>query len=104
MFTVVLDACVILPATLSDTLLRLAEADSFGVRWSATILDEVRRNMVGPKFNVPPEKADRRIDAMQEAFPFSEVQEYEKLIPLMTMIQRIGMYLLPRCAQRRTPL
>lgn len=83
MFTVVLDACVILPATLSDTLLRLAEADSFGVRWSATILEEVRRNMVGSKFNVSPEKADKRIDAMQEAFPFAEVQDYEELIPAM---------------------
>lgn len=39
MFTVVLDACTLVPITLCDTLLRIAETGSFGVRWSATILD-----------------------------------------------------------------
>ncbi|MGP5931089.1 PIN domain-containing protein [Corynebacterium glyciniphilum] len=84
MFTVVLDACVILPATLNDTILRLAESGSFGVRWSATIMDEVKRNMVGGKFDLPDEAAERRISAMQEAFPFAEVKDYEMLIPAMT--------------------
>lgn len=36
MFTVVLDACTLVPITLCDTLLRIAETGSFGVRWSAT--------------------------------------------------------------------
>ncbi|MGP9725504.1 PIN domain-containing protein [Corynebacterium sp. AOP40-9SA-29] len=83
MFTVVLDACVILPAGLNDTILRLAEADSFGVRWSAMIMEEVRRNMVGTKFNIPEEAADRRLAAMRAAFPFAEVTGYEALIPVM---------------------
>lgn len=33
MFTVVLDACTLVPITLCDTLLRIAETGSFGVRW-----------------------------------------------------------------------
>lgn len=84
MFTVVLDACVILPATLNDTILRLAEANCFGVRWSDTIMDEVRRNMVAEKFRIPPEAADLRLGAMREAFPFADVKGYEALIPAMS--------------------
>ena len=59
MFTVVLDACTLVPITLCDTLLRIAETGSFGVRWSATILDEVERTMVG-KLGVSAEAAARR--------------------------------------------
>lgn len=84
MFTVVLDACVILPITLNDSILRLAEAGCFGVRWSADIMEEVRRNMVGEKFGIPPEAADLRLGAMREAFPFADVEGYEALIPVMS--------------------
>lgn len=84
MFTVVLDACVILPLTLSDSILRLAEAGCFGVRWSAGIMEEVRRNMIGERFGVPPEAADRRLGEMRNAFPFADVEGYESLIPVMS--------------------
>ncbi|WPF66889.1 MULTISPECIES: PIN domain-containing protein [unclassified Corynebacterium] len=83
MFTVVLDSCVILPATLNDSILRLAEARCFGVRWSTDIMEEVRRNMIG-KFNLPPDTADKRIGAMREAFPFADIKGYENLIPVMS--------------------
>ncbi|MGP9761210.1 PIN domain-containing protein [Corynebacterium sp. AOP12-C2-36] len=83
MFTVVLDACVILPATLNDSILRLAEASCFGVRWSDAIMDEVRRNMVAEKFGIPPEAADLRLGAMREAFPFADVKGYEALVSAM---------------------
>lgn len=83
MFTVVLDACVILPATLNDTILRLAEANCFDVRWSDRILEEVRRNMVADRFNITPDAADRRLGEMKNAFPFATVEGYEALIPSM---------------------
>lgn len=41
-----LDANVLFPFTLRDTLLRAAAADVFQVCWSATILDEMSRNLV----------------------------------------------------------
>jgi hypothetical protein len=43
--TVVLDACVLYPIILCDTLLRLAESGLYIPRWSATILEEVRLNL-----------------------------------------------------------
>lgn len=83
MFTVVLDACTLVPITLCDTSLRIAETGSFSVRWSATILDEVERTMVG-KLNVPAEAAARRVQAMDKAFRFAEVRDHERFEHLLT--------------------
>lgn len=82
MFTVVLDACVLVPPTLNDTLLRISEGEGFGVRWSSEILDELQRTMI--RMGVDDDAARRRIDAMDSAFPFATVTGHEELVPLMT--------------------
>lgn len=82
MFTVVLDACVLVPPTLCDTLLRLAEAEGFGLRWSPEILAEVERTLV--KLGVKTEAAERRVVAMRDAFPTAEVRGSSTLAPRMT--------------------
>lgn len=45
-FAVVLDTCVLYPAHLRDTLLRLAERGLYQALWSADILTELHRNLV----------------------------------------------------------
>lgn len=45
-FGVVLDACVIIPASFRDTLLRAAEAGFYRLHWTEEILTEVERNLV----------------------------------------------------------
>ncbi|MGH2410731.1 MAG: hypothetical protein ACRDGS_10235 [Chloroflexota bacterium] len=40
-----LDACVLYPAALRDTLLRAALRDPYRPQWSARIMDEVSRNL-----------------------------------------------------------
>ncbi len=45
-YRVVLDADVIFPASLRDTLLRLAEVELFDPRWSKRILAEAKRNVL----------------------------------------------------------
>jgi hypothetical protein len=42
-FTVVLDACVLVPVTAADTLLRLAEREMYRPVWSERILEEAKR-------------------------------------------------------------
>ena len=66
-FAVLLDACVLYPLPLRDTLLRCAEEDLYEVRWSRRILDEVVRNLVDDD-RATPGQAAKLIDAMQRAF------------------------------------
>ncbi len=81
MFTVVLDACVLVPAALADSVLRISEAGAFAVRWSAIILDEVERTMT--RLGIPPDKAAQRIGTMTEAFPFAAIEGYQPLVDAM---------------------
>jgi hypothetical protein len=72
-YAAVLDACVLLPMPLCDTLLRLAEAPSlYRPLWSSNILEEVERNL-GPKIKLTPEQVKRRITVMRLTFPEAEI-------------------------------
>lgn len=79
---VVLDANVLYPFSLRDTLLRAAAEDLYQVRWSAQILEEVRRNLVG-SLTITETQADRLISTMQRAFPEAMVSGHEPLIATM---------------------
>ncbi|MGC4805089.1 PIN domain-containing protein [Micromonospora sp. DT233] len=81
MIVAVLDACVLVPSVLADTLLRCAEQDLYRPVWSETILDEVRRNLPP---SVRGAKAERRIDVMRENFPEALASGYERLINQMS--------------------
>ncbi|MEO7141906.1 MAG: PIN domain-containing protein [Bryobacteraceae bacterium] len=80
----VLDACVLWPASLRDTLLRLAETPrQYIPRWSDEIWREVTRNLeVGRKLS--PEKTAHLREQVQEHFPDASVTGYQNLIGLMT--------------------
>jgi hypothetical protein len=61
-FVVILDTCVLAPMPLCDTLLRLAEDPAFYMpRWSAGILDELRRVLLRMQYSSA--QAERRITA-----------------------------------------
>ena len=62
-YIVVLDACVLLPMPLCDTLLRLAEEPAFYLpRWSSETLTEVHRNLL--KWGYSSSQVERRITTM----------------------------------------
>ncbi|MDR1449442.1 MAG: PIN domain-containing protein [Propionibacteriaceae bacterium] len=79
---VLLDACVLVPISLCDVLLDLADAGLFDPAWSEAILDETRRALTD-KRGLAPERADRRIAQMTSAFPHAEVTGFERLIGRM---------------------
>src|SRR6266852_2383512 len=81
-FMVVLDACVLLPASLRDTLLRAADAGLYRLQWTDDILEEVRRNLVS-EIGIPEHKARRLIDLMSKQFPEALITQYQTLIELM---------------------
>lgn len=78
-FTAVLDACVLYPFSLRDTLLRLAEAELYDARWSQRILDEVSRNLIANE-RLDAAQAIRLVETMQRAFP-------EASVPLDQVVQ-----------------
>lgn len=83
MFGVLLDACVLYPAALRDTLLRAAEVGLYRVHYSETILAEVRRSLVRTG-RVTEAQAERLIAALRGAFPEAIVTGFERLIPAMS--------------------
>jgi predicted nucleic acid-binding protein len=81
-FPAFLDTCVLYPAYLCDTLLRLAEAETYRPLWSADVLTELRRNLIDE--GIDADKVDYRIGEMRRSFPDASVTGYESLIEAMT--------------------
>jgi predicted nucleic acid-binding protein len=86
-FRVVLDANVLYPFTLRDTLLRAADAELYQAYWSDLILDEVERNLVENGV-VTAEQATRLRAAMEGAFPEAHVVNFEPFIDAMRNDQK----------------
>lgn len=81
-FKVVLDANVLYPFSLRDTLLRAAADGFFQLYWSEEILDETTRNLVA-NGTITEEQAARLRSAMTGAFPESMVIGHDHLIDAM---------------------
>jgi hypothetical protein len=83
-YPVVLDACVLIPMPLADTLLRLAGGPRlFLPKWTDQIMAEVSRNLQG-NFGVTAEQAAYRESEIRRHFGEAWVEGYEDLIPSMT--------------------
>ena len=80
---VLLDANVLYPFTLRDTLLRVAEQRFYQPRWTAKILDEVTRNLIKNQ-QVTPAQAESLAAVMTRAFPSAQVEGYQHRVSMMT--------------------
>jgi hypothetical protein len=81
-FKVVLDANVLYPFTLRDTLLRAAAADLFQVYWSQEILEETHRSLL-KSAGLKHEQVGRLVRTMNQAFPEAIIAGYEPLVSAM---------------------
>jgi predicted nucleic acid-binding protein len=85
-YAVLLDACVLVPMPLCDTLLRLAEEPAlYRPLWSERILLEVD-NALAHKLHRSPIQVQRRLTQMREAFPEASVDVPENLIEVIACI------------------
>jgi predicted nucleic acid-binding protein len=82
-FPVVLDACVLVLASLRDTLLRRAERRVYLPRWSDEVLDEPRRTLL-EKLGRFPEQVDHLLNELNRHFADARVDGFETLVALMT--------------------
>ena len=82
-FKVVLDACVLIPMPLADTLLRLAGARLYLPKWTDQIMGEVARNL-GTTFGLSEDQLKYRENEIRRHFPEAWVHSYEDIIPAMT--------------------
>lgn len=82
-FTVVTDACVLVPPLVRNLLLSLAEAELFRLRWSPRILDEFERGVAADVYrrgrSNPEEAARGARSGMEAAFPEAVVDGFEPL-------------------------
>lgn len=78
-FGAVLDACSLVPITLADTLLSVAENELYQPLWSERILDETSRTLkrLHPTRNAL--RFEARITTMRQAFPEALVHGWEDL-------------------------
>jgi predicted nucleic acid-binding protein len=83
-FTAVLDACVLIPMPLADTLLRLATIpELYAAKWTDQIMSEVSRNLQR-NFGLTHEQVTYREAEIRRHFPEAWVKGYKPLIPAMT--------------------
>ena len=84
----VCDACALYSITMADLLTSLGEAGLFHPRWTHEIHEEWIRNLIenrGASANLTREKLEARRDAMIEAIEGSLVEDYEDLIPTLSL-------------------
>jgi predicted nucleic acid-binding protein len=81
-FPCFLDANVLYPFTLRDTLLRCAESDLYQPFWSEQVLDEAIRNLI-KSGRMDEQKAAHLTAQMRLTFPEAFVENYGDLIPAM---------------------
>lgn len=85
-FGVVLDACTLVPISLTATMLSLAEMELFQPIWSERILDETLRALTKIYPNESPLKFEARIVNMKQVFPEALVRGWENLEPGISAI------------------
>lgn len=82
---VVLDACVLVPVSLCDTLLRLAEHGLYRPFWSDKILSEAQYTLEVVHREIDPRKFESRLRDMNTAFPEALVVGWESLAPALKL-------------------
>ncbi len=82
-FQVILDACVLYPASIRDTLLSLAEKELYRPKWSNRIQEEWKSNLSRNRTDIPLGVLDRTITLMNQHFPDAQIEHFEEIESLL---------------------
>ncbi len=82
-FPAVLDACILVPAALRDTILRCAERRLFLPRWSKETLAELARTLQH-KLRRSPQQVEHLLHELNAHFADALVENYEPLMGIVT--------------------
>jgi predicted nucleic acid-binding protein len=80
MYAALLDACVLVPTALCDSLLRFAEAGFYRPLWSERILDEVFDAVCRIHPEIDSARVRRRLEVMSTAFADANVVGWEAVV------------------------
>jgi predicted nucleic acid-binding protein len=84
-YTAVLDACVLVPIALADTLLRVAERGLYRPLWSQRILGETADAILEIHPDLSSVAVARRLDAMNRSFEDALVEGWEDVEPPLAL-------------------
>ncbi|MDA8208607.1 MAG: PIN domain-containing protein [Actinomycetota bacterium] len=79
-YAALLDACVLVPVTLADSLLRVADQGLYRPLWSSRILEEVVAAICEVHPEIPEDRIRRRVSDMGRYFPEAQVQGWGQLL------------------------
>jgi len=80
-----LDACVLYPASVRDTLLSLADQGLYRPKWSRKIQEEWKRNLSEARPDIPEAVLDSTILQMDKAFPDADIENFEEIVPGLSL-------------------
>lgn len=84
-YTTLLDACVLVPIALADTLLRIAERELYRPVWLGRILDEAADAILAIHPDLTAELVTKRFEAINHTFEDALVAEWEALEGTITL-------------------
>jgi predicted nucleic acid-binding protein len=84
-YTALLDACVLVPIALADTLLRVAERELYRPLWSERILAEAADAVLEIHADLAPDVVAKRFAAMNNAFEDAPVEGWEPFEATLTL-------------------
>ncbi len=82
---VVLDACVLYPASMRDILLRLARMGLYAPKWSDEINAEWMRNLLKNRDDLKKETLERTLGRMNTVFDKANVTDFDHHIPIIQL-------------------
>lgn len=84
-FSALLDACTLVPVSLADTFLSLAEAGLYRPLWSDRILEETQLAVKRIHPELSPESVEKRIAVMRDFFDDANITDWEVLESVVSL-------------------